>query len=166
MSAQEIAAGLWFANPHEYGPGKVHLVDAESQEKTLCGKFLRAIPGTRRDSGRATCKICLNAVETRANRKVSEEHWKKERERLEREREQQEREWRARYNRYMSSPEWREKASLVKKRANGICEGCGKNRATEVHHLTYRNLGSEFLWELRAICRECHERVHASEGSR
>jgi hypothetical protein len=29
-----------------------------------------------------------------------------------------------------------------------------------VHHVTYKNMGNEFLWELRAICAVCHERVH------
>jgi 5-methylcytosine-specific restriction endonuclease McrA len=32
-----------------------------------------------------------------------------------------------------------------------------------VHHLTYQNAGNEFLWELVAICRECHARYHAIE---
>ena len=42
----------------------------------------------------------------------------------------------------------------------GVCEACGEVRATEVHHLTYKHIGSEFLWELVAICRACHERYH------
>jgi 5-methylcytosine-specific restriction endonuclease McrA len=45
-------------------------------------------------------------------------------------------------------------------RAGGICEGCRQESATEVHHLTYEHAGREFLWELVAICRRCHERYH------
>jgi 5-methylcytosine-specific restriction endonuclease McrA len=33
-------------------------------------------------------------------------------------------------------------------------------RATQVHHTTYKHVGNEFLWELRAICDECHDRFH------
>jgi len=36
----------------------------------------------------------------------------------------------------------------------------GSEPATEVHHLTYQHVGHEFLFELVAICRECHTRWH------
>jgi hypothetical protein len=45
-------------------------------------------------------------------------------------------------------------------RANNLCEGCGRRRAAQVHHLTYDHVFDEFLWELIAICDECHSRVH------
>ena len=61
---------------------------------------------------------------------------------------------------YLASHEWKERSSLVMQRASGLCEGCRKNRATEVHHLTYSNWGKEFLYELVALCGECHDRVH------
>lgn len=28
------------------------------------------------------------------------------------------------------------------------------------NHLTYKNMGDEFLWELRAVCPSCHTRAH------
>jgi hypothetical protein len=155
-----IASGLWAADPHEFGPGKIHLVDAQNQEKTLCGKWLRAVPGKLATSGRGTCKICLNAVENRTHNRLLEEERRREQERLERERGAQNREWWERYDRYLSSPEWRQKAALVKRRAGGTCEGCGTNQATQVHHVTYKHVCNEFLWELRAVCNECHERIH------
>jgi 5-methylcytosine-specific restriction endonuclease McrA len=49
----------------------------------------------------------------------------------------------------------------VIKRAGGICEGCLTCAATDVHHLTYRNLFAEFMFQLVALCRGCHDRVHA-----
>jgi 5-methylcytosine-specific restriction endonuclease McrA len=49
---------------------------------------------------------------------------------------------------------------LVLQRANGHCEGCGQRKAVQVHHLTYEHVGQEFLWELRAVCSECHDRLH------
>jgi hypothetical protein len=73
-------------------------------------------------------------------------------------------EWRRRYDAYMNSPEWRAIRGLVLERAGGMCEGCGIRRAVQVHHLTYEHLGDEFLWELRAVCVRCHERVHDKEG--
>lgn len=51
----------------------------------------------------------------------------------------------------------------VLERANHVCEGCGVNAATEVHHKTYKNVGNEFLFELVAICRPCHQRYHADD---
>ncbi|MEX5600134.1 MULTISPECIES: HNH endonuclease [Rhodobacterales] len=61
---------------------------------------------------------------------------------------------------YLASREWAERRSLVMDRAAGLCEGCRKARAAEVHHLSYRNWGSEFLFELVALCGDCHDRIH------
>lgn len=55
---------------------------------------------------------------------------------------------------------WARKRSLVLERANHTCEGCGIRRATQVHHLTYKHVYDEFLWELVATCDECHDRAH------
>lgn len=156
----DVAAGLWAADAHEYGPGKVHLIDAEDRARTLCGKWLRAVPGKSASVGRATCKICLNAVENRTHRRLMNEEFSRQREQSERERAQRSAEWWANYNSYLRSAAWREKSEAVKRRSGGMCEGCGNNRATQVHHLTYKHVCEEFLWELRAVCDECHERVH------
>jgi hypothetical protein len=147
-----VASGLWAADPHEFGPGKIHLVDAENQEKTLCGKIV--------STGRGTCKICLNAVENRTHNRILEEERRRDQERLERERGERSREWWAWYNNYLRSEAWKARAALVRQRSGGMCEGCGTRRATQVHHLTYKHVGDEFLWELRAICNECHDRIH------
>lgn len=62
---------------------------------------------------------------------------------------------------YYDSPEWQRKRELVFKRSGGMCEGCGERRATQAHHDSYDHFGDEFLWELYAVCDECHERWHA-----
>jgi hypothetical protein len=62
---------------------------------------------------------------------------------------------------YYKTEEWHAKRRLVIERAGGLCEGCGKNEAVQAHHLHYRTFKREFLWDLKAVCRECHERVHA-----
>lgn len=65
------------------------------------------------------------------------------------------------YQAYLSSLEWKGRRSKVLARAQGMCEGCGDRKATEVHHLTYEHVFDEFLFELVALCRPCHERLHA-----
>lgn len=67
---------------------------------------------------------------------------------------------------YLASPEWAERRSLVMDRASGLCEGRRKARATEVHHLSYRNWGREFLFELVALCGGCHDRIHRLDEDR
>lgn len=62
---------------------------------------------------------------------------------------------------YMASPEWKKLRRLVMDRAKGQCEGCGQAPATEVHHLSYEHLRHEFLFELVALCNDCHSRIHA-----
>ena len=69
------------------------------------------------------------------------------------------------YQRYLLTDRWRKKRALVLKRANYVCEGCGEREANEVHHLTYDHIGTsceegEFLFELLAVCSECHRRIH------
>ena len=64
------------------------------------------------------------------------------------------------YDVYLESDEWKEKREKVMERANHICEGCRTTEATQVHHLSYEHVGREFLFELVAICNECHNRIH------
>lgn len=77
-------------------------------------------------------------------------------------------EWRALYLEFLHSPDWARKRALVIQRAQGRCECCSVNSATEVHHVTYPQKRSGALtmddfihqpnWQLRAICRPCHQR--------
>jgi hypothetical protein len=69
------------------------------------------------------------------------------------------------YDVYLSSDEWADKKSKVMQRANNLCEGCGDARAQVVHHMSYKNVGEEFLFELVALCHPCHERYHKNDGS-
>lgn len=65
------------------------------------------------------------------------------------------------YSKYLQSDKWKAKRAKVMRRANNICEGCREAKATEVHHLTYIHLKDELLFELVALCHECHARCHA-----
>lgn len=69
--------------------------------------------------------------------------------------------YRQAHNAYISSPEWRDLRQRVMDRAQGLCEGCRLAPAKEVHHLSYEHWGHEFLFELVALCGDCHDRIHA-----
>ena len=100
-------------------------------------------------------------LETRffaTKRKTIEDMVKREQEKLDATR-------RRRYDNYLDGPDWKEKREAVIARANGICEGCGKGKATEAHHLTYDDFGDEFLFQLVALCENCHVRWHARRAA-
>ena len=63
------------------------------------------------------------------------------------------------YAEYLKSPEWKVKRNAVLVRDGHRCRLCG-NTATEVHHLTYDRKYNESLYDLVAVCRECHQAVH------
>lgn len=60
---------------------------------------------------------------------------------------------------FLKSDEWREMRAKVLKRAGLTCEACLGAPATEVHHDGYSFGVAPPMWQLRAICRRCHERV-------
>jgi hypothetical protein len=64
------------------------------------------------------------------------------------------------YGEYLSSDLWAQMRMKVIQRAGGICEGCLERPAIEVHHLSYEHIGNEFLFELVAVCKHCHEAIH------
>jgi 5-methylcytosine-specific restriction endonuclease McrA len=67
------------------------------------------------------------------------------------------------YQIYMQSPQWARIRAAVFQRDRKICQGCLRNTATEVHHLTYANVYAEFMFELVALCSDCHGRLHGVE---
>lgn len=64
------------------------------------------------------------------------------------------------YSAYISSPGWKIKRQMVLKRAGGRCEGCAVEPAQEVHHLHYHRFGNEMLFDLVAVCKNCHDKIH------
>ena len=92
-----------------------------------------------------------------------------ERKRYQEERAKQQAEWdaesparKAEYAAYLQTPDWASKRKAVLEHDDWICQGCLEARATEVHHLTYAHRGDELLFELTSLCRECHQKCHAS----
>lgn len=69
--------------------------------------------------------------------------------------------WRA-YNAYLISNAWIDKRTQVLRRDHWTCQenrhGCTIT-ATEVHHLTYKNVGDEPLEDLLSVCHHCHELI-------
>jgi 5-methylcytosine-specific restriction endonuclease McrA len=64
------------------------------------------------------------------------------------------------YLEYLQSPQWARTRAAVFQRDRKICQGCLKVQATEVHHLTYKHVYSEFMFELVSLCSDCHDRIH------
>jgi hypothetical protein len=71
--------------------------------------------------------------------------------------------YKAKYQAYLLSEQWKNKRTKVLKRAQGICEGCLDVPATEVHHRSYEHVFDELLFELVALCEECHRKTHRFE---
>ena len=72
-------------------------------------------------------------------------------------------EWRRRYNAHLDSQEWQDLRNKVIDREEGICEGCRNAPIEHVHHLSYLNMGNEFLFELKGLCIDCHLRCHSDQ---
>ena len=69
------------------------------------------------------------------------------------------------YEKYIHSPEWKERRDRVMKRCGYLCECCLLRKAAHVHHTTYANIRNEMLWELRGVCIKCHEWIHGRRFS-
>lgn len=86
--------------------------------------------------------------------------------------------WRG-YQRFIQSPLWKTLRHRVITRADSMCEACLVERAQQVHHTRYpavvllpemsprayeqavfASLNDQPLYELRAICYECHAKQH------
>lgn len=147
----------WQAAPHRWGEGKLHLV--EDRQRTLCGKPLETCPGRYVAQAAVTCQGCLNALQARVERETREAEWRARQGALRLEREQKDQAWQARYRAYLLSPAWAAKRAKVLRREGHLCEACRARQATQAHHSTYKHVFHEPLFELRAICKECHERL-------
>jgi hypothetical protein len=158
------------ASPHEWGQGRVHRIDREA-DLTLCGQSPARCPGTTffGTTTDITCQRCLRSIESRARSEAIRAKWREEQTARDEEREERNRTWQILYGNYLTTPTWKNKRALVHKRANGLCEGCGQSRSTQVHHREYPKgcwpgspqwISQEKLFHLIALCAECHEDIH------
>jgi hypothetical protein len=64
------------------------------------------------------------------------------------------------YQRYLKSPEWREKRAVPLIRTSGFCQFCG-DFAEHVHHVRYpKQFGDEHPDSLIPVCDRCHKTSH------
>jgi hypothetical protein len=137
--------------------GKIHGC-TENADRTLCGYMLSEyVRGGEfvgeNDGCGLTCVGCIKVM-------GRHERYEAERREFEEERAKRSRLQEKAYDLYMSSPEWTDKRKAVLRRAHGICEGCGRRPAIQAHHLTYQRFGREMLFDLVAVCLECHALIH------
>jgi 5-methylcytosine-specific restriction endonuclease McrA len=71
--------------------------------------------------------------------------------------------WWTQYNRYLQTPEWKALRTKILQRSP-VCEGCGVRSAVSAHHVTYERVGREMLFDLRAVCQQCHDRIHSDRS--
>lgn len=76
------------------------------------------------------------------------------------------RQWWVWYSAYLRTDEWHRRRRAVLERDKNLCQGCRINRATQVHHLIYDRVGREMLFDLVAVCDDCHNAIHADKGER
>jgi 5-methylcytosine-specific restriction endonuclease McrA len=161
---------LMKADPHDWGEGHVHQIE-DGQDKTLCGRTPANTPGKKiwglPDD--ITCKGCLRVLEARERQAEYQAQYQQDETQRKLDREAYQQEWWRAYNAYLLTDRWNQRRSVVMRRSNGICEGCGTRQAVQVHHLRYPQgclpgseqwLAQEKLWDLQATCRECHDDVH------
>jgi len=70
----------------------------------------------------------------------------------------------AEYLLYLQSPKWKALREKVIKRYKGKCAVCGQP-GSETHHINYRRLGRERLYQLLWLCADCHDAWHQKLGS-
>jgi hypothetical protein len=61
---------------------------------------------------------------------------------------------------YIFSPQWDARRREHLELCDHWCEICSQRAAIQVHHWTYENLGNESLYDLCAVCVQCHWRIH------
>ena len=65
------------------------------------------------------------------------------------------------YERYIrESDDWWDIRTKVMQRDDHLCQSCRENTAEEVHHKDYTHLYDEVLYDLVAVCRTCHAKIH------
>jgi hypothetical protein len=70
--------------------------------------------------------------------------------------------WEERYEAYLQTPAWKSRREEKLYKAGYKCEKCGrqgKYARLEVHHLHYKTLGHESLYDLQVLCKSCHKRA-------
>ena len=113
--------------------------------------FHRENPGKLKDYDISKLKVTTNDSYHNFITKISEERNKLLNEIFDKQKEYR----KSLYQKYLNSDHWKNLRKKAMERDNYTCQICHK-KATEVHHLTYENLNKEHLFELVALCHNCH----------
>ena len=65
---------------------------------------------------------------------------------------------------YLKSLDWRVLQIKVLDRDRYQCKACNSTNNLEIHHITYKRLGSEHLSDLVCLCNSCHSKLHQKLG--
>jgi len=69
------------------------------------------------------------------------------------------------YEKYLQTPEWKEKAKEAYKRAGHRCQLCNRNKIEiHAHHRSYERRGEELPEDLIVLCADCHELFHKNRS--
>lgn len=139
--------------PEVYGPKKYSY---------QCVSCLRKGPSVKIPEGDQKSAVLYDEAKAKDREKKLAGLYEQMRTVFQQEKERDDQEFRFYYESYLQTDTWRLKRRAVMERAGGICEGCRVKRATQVHHLTYEMLGHEMLFQLVAVCDECHLDIHES----
>jgi hypothetical protein len=93
-----------------------------------------------------------------AERKKIEDEWRKKQD-------EKNAEWWEWYSEYLQTEEWIEKRNKVFERDSYTCQSCLSCHADQVHHLTYKHVGNEPLFDLVSVCFKCHDRITEHDRS-
>ena len=70
------------------------------------------------------------------------------------------------YTTYIKSTNWSKNTARLVTLINDkhSCRMCGDAYNVEVHHITYKNLGTEKLNQVVTLCKDCHSYTHKIAG--
>lgn len=79
------------------------------------------------------------------------------------------RQWWDEYNAYLATEAWRRRSRMRLELDHFVCHaqlaGC-TGHATQAHHLTYKHLRNEPLFELISVCPACHDAITAMDRAK
>jgi len=68
------------------------------------------------------------------------------------------------YEAYLQTNHWRTLRRKIYDLKKHKCQKCKKTISNyQVHHLSYERIGNEFISDLKLLCYDCHEKIHAKK---
>lgn len=134
------------------------------QQCQRCGRQIKTIP----KKGQPILTLpWFNEDAAESFRKARSEAWQKIHEEYKRNREaaqnEQNEQWWKQYSLYLKSQAWHRIRQAVLERDGNICQACLRNKAAQVHHISYElynKTGRSAAYELVSVCYNCHKAIH------